>query len=131
MAGVKMQGKKGAPVKKSEMEAERLERRYRKLAAQLAKTGPVLQGTITKRTIAQEDRTYGPYFQWTFKREGKTVTVNLTARQAELFQKALDNNRELENTLKEMRELSLEICEAKTEGVKKRKPREISKKGLS
>jgi hypothetical protein len=115
-------------VKKKETEAQRLERRYRELAGKLAATGPVLQGTITERTIDREGKTYGPYFQWTFKREGKTVTVNLTASQAPIFHKALDQNRELENTLKEMRELSLAICEAKTEGVKRRKPRENSEK---
>jgi hypothetical protein len=124
-----MQGKKEKKsMKKNQTE---MERRCRKLAEGLAATGPILQGTITERTIDKEDRTYGPYYQWTFKREGKTVTVNLSASQAELFQKAIDNNRELEKTIKEMRELSLEICEAKTEGVKKRKRREISKKGLS
>lgn len=113
-------------MKKEEPEAgKKLLERYRKLAAKLAATGPILQGTITERTIEKEGRTYGPYYQWTFKREGKTVTVNLTASQAELYQKALDQNRELENTIKEMRELSLAICEAKTEGVKKRKSREI------
>lgn len=111
-------------MKKEESEAQKkLPERYRKLAAKLAATGPILQGTITERTIEKEDRTYGPYFQWTFKREGKTVTVNLTASQAEIFRKALDQNRELEKILKEMRELSLAICEAKTKGVKKRKPR--------
>ena len=113
-------------MKKKETQAQRLERRYRELAEKLAGIGPVLQGTITERTIEKEGRTYGPYYQWTFKREGKTVTVNLTASQAELFQKAIDNNREMENTIKEIRELSLAICEAKTEGVKKRKPREKS-----
>lgn len=110
-------------MKKKKTEAQGLERRYRELAAKLAKTGPILQGTITERTIEKEDRTYGPYYQWTFKREGKTVTVNLTASQAELFQKALDQNRELENIIKEMRELSLAILTAQIEGVKKRKPR--------
>jgi hypothetical protein len=118
-------------MKSKETQAQRLERRYRRLAGKLAETGLVLQGTITERTIAGADRSYGPYYQWTFKRAGKTVTVNLTASQARVFQKALANNRRLEITLTEMRELSREICEAQTEGVKKRKPREIRGKGLS
>jgi hypothetical protein len=66
-------------------------------------------------------RTYGPYYQWTFKREGKTITVNLTKEQAKLYQRAIDNNREMEETLKEMRVLSEKILEAQTEGVKRRK----------
>lgn len=106
-----------------ENETERMERRYRKLAARLAGIGPILQGTITERTIEKGESAYGPYYQWTFKREGKTVTVNLSAERAQLFQQAFENNRNLEATLAEMRELSRQICEAKTEDVKRRKPR--------
>lgn len=124
-----MQAKKGGKV--SENETERMERRYRKLAAKLAGIGPILQGTITERCIEKGESIYGPYYQWTFKREGKTVTVNLSHSRAELFQKALDNNRELEETLKEMRELSRLIGEAKTEGVKKRNSAKTKEKGLS
>lgn len=107
------------------------EKRYAQLAARLAKTGLVLQGTITERVVVRDDphtpgkqRTYGPYFQWTFKRKGKTVTVNLTASQAKTYQRAIDTHRKMENTLEEMRTLSLEILEAKTQGVKKRKAKD-------
>jgi hypothetical protein len=107
-----------------------LEQRYRKLARRLAKTGPILRGTITERTIDREDparpgrkKTYGPYYQWTFKQKGKTKTVNLTKAQAKVFQKAIENNRKIEKTIQEMRILSLKICEAKTKGVAKRKTR--------
>ena len=103
------------------------ERRYARLTARLAKIGPVLQGNITERTIVRPDpetpgkeRTYGPYYQWTFKRQGKTVTVNLSASQAGTYQRAIDRNRELEETMAQMRALSLEILEAETKGVKKR-----------
>jgi hypothetical protein len=105
-----------------------LRRRYDRLAARLGKIGLVLQGTITERTIEREDpaapgkqKIYGPYYQWTWKRRGKTVTVNLTASQANVYQKAIDNHRKMEKIVKEMRELSLKICEATTQGVKKRK----------
>lgn len=104
-----------------------MERRYARLTARLAKLGPVLQGAITERAIVRPDRdapgkerTYGPYYQWTFKRQGKTVTVNLSASQAKLYQRAIDRNRELEETIAQLRALSLEILDAKTKGVKKR-----------
>jgi len=107
---------------------QKLKKRYERLAARLAKVGPVLQGTITERTItkpdpqdAQRTRTIGPYYQWTFKRNAKTVTVNLSAPQAKSFQQAIDNNRKLEAIIQEMRTLSREILEATTEGVKRRK----------
>ena len=105
-----------------------LQRRYEKLAARLAALGPILQGTITERTITRKDpknpaatRTIGPYYQWTFKSKGKTVTVNLAASQVKLFQRAIDTNRKMEELLSEMRCLSRQILEASTKGVKRRK----------
>ncbi len=115
---------------KKEKSTAPMQRRYARLTARLAKLGLVLQGTITERTMRRpdpqapgKDKTYGPYYQWTFKRKGKTATVNLTASQAKSYQRAIDNHRKMEETLEEMRTLSLEILEAKTQGVKKRKPR--------
>ena len=58
---------------------------------------------------------------WTFKKSGKTVTVNLTAVQAKTYQKAINNNREMENIIKEMREISILLSESTTTPVKKRK----------
>jgi len=104
------------------------EARYARLTARLAKLGFVLQGTITERTMVRDDpeqpgkeKTYGPYYQWTFKRKGKTVTVNLTASQAKTYQRAIDNHRTMEQILEQMRTLTLEKLEAKTRGVRKRK----------
>ncbi|MFA6569390.1 MAG: DUF6788 family protein [Victivallales bacterium] len=102
----------------------------RKLKSKLMRTGLIAQGTITERRIERRRRRggrtksnaeYGPYYQWTFKRKGKTVTVNLSGRQEKTFRKAIDENRNVENIISEMRDLSLEILNLKTEGVKKRK----------
>lgn len=105
-----------------------MKKRYARLTAQLGKLGPILQGTISERNIVREDpqrpgkeKTYGPYYQWTWKKSGKTVTVNLSASQAKAFQKAIDNHRKLEDILKEMRDLSLRILDNETVGVRKRK----------
>ena len=117
--------------RKNEESVDRLKRRYRRLAARVAKLGPVLQGTITQRTIVRDDpadpeeqKIYGPYYQWTWKRNAKTVTVNLSASQAKTYQKAIDNHRILEETLQEMRELSLASLEMTTTSVIKRKRKE-------
>jgi hypothetical protein len=111
-------------------ETSPMEQRYARLTARLAQMGLVLQGNITERTMVRPDpdapgkeKVYGPYYQWTFKRQAKTVTVNLTASQAKVYQQAINTNRELEEILAQMRALSLEILEANTEGVKKRKSR--------
>ena len=113
-----------------EISTNPMQRRYARLTARLSRLGFILQGTITERSIvradphaAGKDKTYGPYYQWTFKQHGKTVTINLTASQAKTYQSAIDNHRKMEDILDKMRTLSLEILEAKTQSVKKRKPR--------
>lgn len=90
----------------------------------------MLQGTISERRIvrdnpnaAGETKTYGPYYQWTWKQKGKTVTVNLTKSQAQTYQRAIENHRKMERIVGQMRRLSLEILEASTKGVKKRQRR--------
>lgn len=106
----------------------RLLARYSALAARLKEPGLILQGTITERTIAHLDdkkRTYGPYYQWTRKICAKTVTVNLSHSQVKEYQVAINNNKRLEKTIKDMRDLSLKICDATTAGVIKRKPGKI------
>ncbi len=107
---------------------QNLKKRYVQLADQLSRMGPVLPGTITERRIIgqaskkQIDRKkYGPYYQWTRKVNGKTVTVNLSNAQVDLFQKAIDNNRKFEQILGEMRQISIQQLENTTQGVKKRK----------
>ena len=108
--------------------ADELKKRYARLAARLARTGPIAQGTITERSITKKDsqnpeasRTIGPYYQWTFKRNAKTVTVNLSAAQVKPFQKAINNNRRIETLLTDMRELSRQLLEMTTQGVQRRK----------
>ena len=115
---------------KKEKKADALRRRYAQARRRLARTGWVLQGTVTERTIRRIDperpgqqKAYGPYYQWTWKREGRTVTVNLTARQAQACREAIANHQNLEKTLQEMRNLSRQILEAALPGVKRRRSR--------
>jgi len=110
-------------------EIARLKKRYQALAKKIAAAGPILQGSISERVIKgkggkkqKEGETYGPYYQWTFKEDGKTRTVNLSKQQAKVYQKAIDENKKIARVLGEMRELSKKILEAQTKGVKRRKP---------
>jgi hypothetical protein len=105
-----------------------LKRRYTQLADQLSRMGAVLPGTITERRILgqaskkQVDRKkYGPYYQWTRKVNGKTITVNLSEAQVDLFQKAIDNNRKIEQILSEMKQISIQRLENETQSVKRRR----------
>ncbi len=110
------------------MTLTQMERNYQRLAARLAKLQVMVQGTITERTIERdidtspgEKKIYGPYYQWTFKDKGKTVTVNLAPDQAKKYQRAIDEHRKMEGIVEEMRQLSRKILEMKTVGVRKRK----------
>jgi hypothetical protein len=104
-----------------------LHKQYRRLQGELAQLGPIAVGTIIPRLIVQPDpedkrtkKTYGPYYQWTYKQEGKTVTVNLTKAQAGAFQKAIHNHRRVHRILKKMLQLSRTILQRTTVGVPRR-----------
>ena len=107
---------------------QQLKQRYRKLKKNLPPTDYILQGTIQEH---QYDRTlpsgqtkhYGPYFAWTFKLDGKTVTVTLTQEQARAYQRAIENQKKLNRRLQKMRTLSLTILEASHPQVQRRKQR--------
>lgn len=87
--------------------------------------GYVLQGSLVRRYLrwsnAGAKKTYGPYYLWTRKIGGRTVTKALSAQQAKLIGEALQNNRTLESQLAELRNLSEHIIFAISCGVPKRK----------
>jgi hypothetical protein len=104
-----------------------LHEQYRQLKEEVLQGGLIALGTITPRTITRRDpedkrrkKTYGPYYQWTYKVQGKTVTVNLTKDQAVEFRKAIANQRRLEAILAKMLALSRTILQNTTVGVRKR-----------
>ena len=115
------------PPQKPPKPIQALQQRRARLLQKIAALGPVLQGTITERIIVRESpdgdgkkREYGPYYQWTWKREGKTVTVNLSASQAKIYQQAIEEHRKMEGLLDQLRAASLQLLEATTQGVSKR-----------
>ncbi|HPC58159.1 MAG TPA: hypothetical protein PK689_04095 [Kiritimatiellia bacterium] len=108
---------------KNRLTPDALRRRHERLRSRLAKTGWVLQGTITQRydrRVAPGRPPRGPYPQWTFKRNGKTVTVNLSIAQARAYQRAIEENRRLVTLLAELRALSRQFLDATSPSVKRR-----------
>ncbi|MDP7120109.1 MAG: hypothetical protein QF395_07255 [Arenicellales bacterium] len=99
----------------------RCEEDHAKLAAELSRTGFLLQGSITKRwrrcgnpsCSCQQDPKgrHASYYQWTVKRQGKTVTVNLDAEQVAICRQWIQNNRRAENLMRQMRALTLRIAQ--------------------
>ena len=94
---------------------------YQKLRDQLAKTGYICTGSIT--TVYRKcGRSYcycakdpkavhGPYYVWTRKVKGKTVTRNLTDEQARLCRECIQNLRNLESVIEKMKRLTVEHIE--------------------
>jgi hypothetical protein len=99
----------------------RLQRQYRRLAAQLAEIGFIATGTVVRRSTrcgtpgcrchADPPQLHGPYYQWTTKVAGKTVTRRLTEREAELYQEWIANNRQLRQLVTQMRQISARAAE--------------------
>lgn len=95
--------------------------RYRQLAAQLAEIGFIANGTVIQRSTrcgspgchchAEPPRLHGPYYQWTTKVAGKTVTRRLTEREAALYQEWIANNRQLRQLIAQMRQISARAAE--------------------
>ncbi|MFT4215856.1 MAG: hypothetical protein QM619_01540 [Micropruina sp.] len=98
-----------------------LQRRYRTLAAQLADVGYIAAGSITRRHTrcanqncrcrADPPQMHGPYWQWTAKVDGKTVTRRLTQTEAELYQQWIDNDRQLRAITAQMREVAAQATD--------------------
>jgi len=111
-----------------ENQRKKLESKLEGLKRSLLLLGPVVQGSILKRTIRREDparpgemKDYGPYYQWTRKIAAHTAIQNLTAAQARAYAGAIRENRRLEATVSQMRIVSLKLLELTTPGVAKRR----------
>ena len=98
-----------------------LPRDYRQLQRALSRIGYFRRGTLLRRMMtcgkpvcackASPPRLHGPYYQWTRKVDGKTVTVRLSAQQAELLEGWIAAGRELDRILTAMERISLEATE--------------------
>jgi hypothetical protein len=56
---------------------------------------------------------HGPYYQWTAKENGKTVTRRLNVTEVELYQEWIDNDRQLRRILQQMRQIAVKVAELK------------------
>ena len=106
--------------------AQNLDRnkRYGQLCEQLSRAGWISEGYVQDRGPGAG----GPCFQWTRKVKGKTVSVALSREQYEWLKQAIENWKQLQDTLKEMQRLSREELFATITGPKRRK--KLSKKVL-
>lgn len=99
------------------------ERRYRQLAEELAGIGLISSGSVTRRYTrcatpncrchGDPPQPHGPYYQWTTKVNGKTVTRRLTADEAHTYQEWIDNDRRMRRLITQMRQVAAKATEIK------------------
>ena len=97
------------------------EERYEALKRQIADVPPIRRGSVVRRFMpcgkpgcrcqAKPPRLHGPYYQWTRKVEGKTVTVRVDGAQAKLLQEWIANGRRLDKLIRQMEVVSLRLTE--------------------
>jgi hypothetical protein len=90
--------------------------RFRQACQELLQLQYFLKGTVSKRMMKcghancachrNASRRHGPYFEWTYKVNGKTVNVKLSPQAAPLYQAATKQHRKLKAALARMERLS-------------------------
>lgn len=106
------------------------ERRYRELAGQLRGIGLISSGSVIRRFTrcgtagcrcnADPPQPHGPYYQWTTKVQGKTVTRRLSPAEAKLYQEWIANDRQLRRLIELMRQVAAKAAELKLKEVAER-----------
>lgn len=100
------------------------ERAYRRLARQLGSLGYILKGSVQVRRTqcgyaacrchrAPRFR-HGPYYWWTSKLGGKTVTWVLSEEEEKFYLAWARNRQRLERIVEEMYRVSAKVAQAKT-----------------
>jgi hypothetical protein len=92
------------------------------IAAELASLGLALPGTLIERHVrcgkpgcrchADPPALHGPYWQWTRKVAGKTITRLVSDEQLDDYRQWLDNDRRLRALIAELEALTLAIADA-------------------
>ncbi|MHB8341502.1 MAG: DUF6788 family protein [Mycobacteriales bacterium] len=104
--------------------AERLaaaERRYRELARGLAEVGLIQGGSLVRRYTrcanpncrcrAEPPHPHGPYWQWSAKVDGRTVTRRLSESEAARYEEWIANDRRLRRLITQMRRVAGEATQ--------------------
>lgn len=90
--------------------------RFEELKAALSRIEYFSKGTVLRRMVkcgratcacgTNPKKRHGPYFEWTYKENGKTVNVRLTAEAAPIFKNASKQYRALKTHLARLEKLS-------------------------
>jgi hypothetical protein len=98
--------------------------RAARIAAQLAGLGLALPGTLIQRSTrcgwagcrchADPPELHGPYWQWTRKAGGKTVTRLVPDDQVDDWRQWLDNHQRLRELVAELEDLTLAVADERS-----------------
>lgn len=109
----------GAGGKRRDVALRRYAQQYKELKAEFLGLGYVLQGSVIERWMecgksacqchANTQARHGPYYQWSWKTRGRTVSVYLDKEQATLCKDWIRNNRRMQRILTRIRALSLRV----------------------
>jgi len=101
-----------------------LEARYHALRQALGGIGYLSHGSVYRRPAGQS----GTRFTWSTKVQAKTVSLALSAEQADWLETAIAEHRRVKKLLAEMRRLSRQIMRARFPDTVRRRP--LNKKVL-
>lgn len=103
---------------------DRWKAQYEALKRSVGHFGYVFPGSVVKRYMpcgkptcrcARDVRyRHGPYYEWSRKVRGKTITVRLAEEQARLYEGWTHNDRKLKNVFKKMRSVSVRAGQMQT-----------------
>lgn len=96
-------------------------RRYESLQGALPDVGFIRRGSLVRRFMpcgkpgcrcqGSPPRLHGPYYQWTRKVRGTTVTLRVREREARLLSEWIENGRRLDRIVGEMERVAYRITE--------------------
>jgi hypothetical protein len=104
---------------KSSIPVAELQKDYQRLCRCLAQIGYISQGSVVDRSRLRPPRSG---YQWTRKVKGKTITVALSQSEFEALAQAIANERKLNQTIRQMEQISRRILFANRSQSGQRKP---------
>lgn len=97
------------------------EERYETLKRAIADISLIRHGSLVRRFMpcgkagcrcqATPPKLHGPYYQWTRKVRGKTVTVRLSEGEARLLKEWIENGRRLNRIIDQMEQVSYRLTQ--------------------
>lgn len=95
--------------------------RFNSLRGQLQEIDFILQGSVSKRWMvcagagcrcrAEPPQRHGPYWDWTRKVKGKTVSVRLTPEEAATYLEWIENRKRFERIVAQMVNVTFRAAE--------------------